>query len=112
MMGWGRRGDGGGGFWGEGVVAGAEALVVEGDAGVESTGVGVEGFRDGQAGGDDTEVYFQPDILCYSWRVWWEEAVMGGGERGKRYIFAMEMPTPSPGFWGQLGGWRGVWVGE
>lgn len=26
--------------------------------------------------------------------------MIGGGERGKRYIFAMEMPTPSPGFLG------------
>lgn len=58
-MGWG-RGDGVGGLLGE-RVAGTAALV-EGDAGVEGAGVGVEGFHDWEAGGDDAEVYFQPDV--------------------------------------------------
>lgn len=52
VMGWGR---------GDGLGDGARTMaLVEGDAGVEGAGVGVEGFHDWEASGDDAEVYFEP----------------------------------------------------
>lgn len=108
MMGWG-RGDGVGGFLGE--VAGMAALV-EGDAGVEGTGVGVKGFHDWEAGGNDAEVDFQPDSYVI-------RASLGGnsgdgrGRKGKTVTFLRWRCRLHPlGFWGQLAGWRGVWGGD
>ena len=74
-----------GSFLGE--IAGTVAALVEGDAGVEGTGVGVEGFHDREAGGNDAEVDFQPDSHVMSGSLGGKRAVVGGGERGKRLHF-------------------------